>query len=89
MAYLHRTLEKVIPQLSASSKGILLFGMRQTGKTALMKHLGSKRPYVTLVQHEIRDTAMHAPDQLLPQLPEPHDSRSRSSRILIITTEKT
>lgn len=25
----------------------------------------------------------------LPQLPEPHDSRSRSNRILIITTEKT
>ncbi len=71
MAYLHRTLEKVIPQLSASSKGILLFGMRQTGKTALMKHLGSKRPYVTLVQHEIRDTAMHAPDQLLADCP-PH-----------------
>ena len=71
MAYLHRTLEKVIPQLSASSKGILLFGMRQTGKTALMKHLGSKRPYVTLVQHEIRDTAMHAPDELLADCP-PH-----------------
>lgn len=45
--------------------------MRQTGKTALMKHLGSKRPYVTLVQHEIRDTAMHAPEELLTDCP-PH-----------------
>lgn len=71
MAYLHRTLEKVIPQLSASSKGILLFGMRQTGKTTLLKQLGGDRPYVTLVQHEIRDTAMHAPDQLLADCP-PH-----------------
>lgn len=26
---------------------------------------------------------------VVPQLPEPHDSRSRSNRILIITTEKT
>ncbi|WP_297609785.1 DUF4143 domain-containing protein [uncultured Sutterella sp.] len=71
MAYLRRTLEKVIPQLSGSSKGILLSGMRQTGKTELMKHFGSDRPYVTLAEHEIRDNAMHAPDQLIADCP-PH-----------------
>ena len=70
MSYLHRTLENVIPQLSGSSKGILLSGMRQTGKTTLMKHLGSARPYVTLIEHETRDTAMHAPDQLLADCPQ-------------------
>lgn len=45
--------------------------MRQTGKTELMKQLGGKRPYVTLAEHETRDTAMHAPDQLIADCP-PH-----------------
>ena len=49
--YLPRTLEKVIRRATDSFKVIMVSGMRQTGKSTLLRHLaeeeGSIRRYVT------------------------------------------
>ena len=65
MKYIHRTIERIIPQVSANFKGILLSGMRQVGKSTLLKHLGNERKYLTLDLPELREAAMHSPNQLL------------------------
>jgi predicted AAA+ superfamily ATPase len=56
--YYHRTIENTIKRVSNSFKVLLLTGMRQSGKTTLLKHCGTgeaKRHYISLddVQDEV------------------------------------
>ncbi len=63
--YLPRTLEKVIRRATDSFKVIMVSGMRQTGKSTLLRHLaeeeGSIRRYVTLDSQRMLDFAKDSP----------------------------
>jgi predicted AAA+ superfamily ATPase len=49
MIYKERTLQKIVLDTSKSFKTILITGMRQVGKTTILKHIGkNNRQYVTL-----------------------------------------
>ncbi len=49
MAYIHRTLEPIIQQVSKQMPALLVVGPRQVGKSTLLQHLSkSTRSYVTL-----------------------------------------
>ena len=63
VAYIHRTLEQKIMDISRDYSCLLLIGPRQVGKTTMLEHLmeGSKRQKVTLDDVENRRLAQSDP----------------------------
>mgnify|MGYP002624993214 CR=1 FL=1 len=73
MAYIHRTLEQKIMDISRDYSCLLLIGPRQVGKTTMLEHLmeGSKRQKVTLDDAENRRLAQSDPALFLEMHPAP------------------
>ena len=73
MAYIHRTLEHKIMEISRDYSCLLLIGPRQVGKTTMLEHLmeGSKRQRVTLDDAENRRLAQSDPALFLEMHPTP------------------
>lgn len=73
MAYIHRTLEQKITDISKDYSCLLLIGPRQVGKTTMLEHLmeGSKRQKVTLDDTENRRLAQSDPALFLEMHPAP------------------
>ena len=71
MQYLERTLETVLAKISSSYKGVMVSGMRQVGKSTLLKHLGGTRRYLTLNDSRLLRMAKQAPEQFLLMNPPP------------------
>ena len=73
MAYIHRTLEQKIMDISRDYSCLLLIGPRQVGKTTMLEHLmeGSKRQKVTLDDAENRRLAQSDPALFLDMHPVP------------------
>ena len=65
MQYLDRTLENVLAKISSAYKGVMVSGMRQVGKSTLLKHLGGSRRYLTLNDSRLLRMAKQAPEQFL------------------------
>lgn len=59
--YLPRTIEKIIPKASERFKVVMLSGMRQVGKSTLLKHLGGERQCVSLDSVNLLLTAQNDP----------------------------
>ena len=73
MAYIHRTLEQRIMDISRGYSCLLLIGPRQVGKTTMLEHLmeGSGRQKVTLDDVENRRLAQSDPALFLEMHPAP------------------
>ncbi|MBQ7144231.1 MAG: ATP-binding protein [Oscillospiraceae bacterium] len=73
MAYIKRTLEKKILEISEDYSCLLLIGPRQVGKTTMLEHLmeGTNRQKVTLDDAENRRLAKSDPDLFLELHPAP------------------
>lgn len=73
MAYIHRTLEQKIMDISRDYSCLLLIGPRQVGKTTMLEHLmkGSARRKVTLDDAENRRLAQSDPALFLEMHPAP------------------
>lgn len=73
MAYIHRTLEQKIMDISRDYSCLLLIGPRQVGKTTMLEHLmeGSGRQTVTLDDVENRRLAQSDPALFLEMHPAP------------------
>jgi predicted AAA+ superfamily ATPase len=73
MAYIHRTLEQKIMDISRDYSCVLLIGPRQVGKTTMLEHLmeGSGRQKVTLDDVENRRLAQSDPALFLEMHPAP------------------
>ena len=73
MAYIHRTLEQKIMDISRDYSCLLLIGPRQVGKTTMLEHLmeGSGRQIVTLDDVENRRLAQSDPALFLEMHPAP------------------
>ena len=71
MKYLHRTIENVLPKQSAFYKGVMLSGMRQVGKSTLLKQIGEQRRYLTLNNSRLLRMAKEAPEEFLILNPPP------------------
>ena len=73
MAYIHRTLEQKIMDISRDYSCLLLTGPRQVGKTTMLEHLmeGSGRQKVTLDDVENRRLAQSDPALFLEMHPAP------------------
>ncbi len=73
MAYIHRTLEHKIMDISRDYSCLLLIGPRQVGKTTMLEHLmkGSARRKVTLDDAENRRLAQSDPALFLEMHPAP------------------
>lgn len=63
MKYLHRTIENALPKLSTTFKGIMLSGMRQVGKSTLLKQMGGEHHYLTLNNNRLLRMAKEAPQE--------------------------
>lgn len=70
-SYLPRTLESVIARASERYKGVMVTGMRQVGKSTMLKAMRGDRPYVTLDRFQALDLAKHAPEAFFKQYPLP------------------
>ena len=73
MAYIHRTLEQKVMDISRDYSCLLLIGPRQVGKTTMLEHLmeGSGRQKVTLDDVENRRLAQSDPALFLEMHPAP------------------
>ena len=73
MAYIHRTLEQKIMDISRDYSCLLLIGPRQVGKTTMLEHLmeGSERQKVTLDDAENRRLEQSDPALFLEMHPAP------------------
>jgi len=73
MRYIRRTLERIIPDISADYSCLLLIGPRQVGKTTMLEHLmeGTRRTKVTLDDIENRRLAKSDPELFLELHPAP------------------
>ena len=73
MAYIKRTLEKKILEISRDYSCLLLTGPRQVGKTTILEHLmeGTDRKKVTLDDAENRRVASTDPEMFLQMHPAP------------------
>ena len=72
MAYIHRTLEQKIMDISREYSCLLLIGLRQVGKTTMLEHLmeGTERQKVTLDDTENRRLAQSDPALFLETHPD-------------------
>lgn len=73
MAYIKRTLEKIIQEISKDYGCLLLTGPRQVGKTTMLEHLmeGTDRLKITLDDVENRRLAKREPELFLEMHPAP------------------
>ena len=73
MAYIQRTLEKHILEISEDYGCLLLIGPRQVGKTTMLEHLmeGTERTKVTLDDTDERKLARKDPELFLQMHPAP------------------
>ena len=73
MAYIHRTLEPSIIEISRDYSCLLLIGPRQVGKSTMLEHLmkGTGRKKVSLDDTESRDLARNDPELFLQLHPAP------------------
>ena len=73
MAYIKRTLEKIIQEISKDYGCLLLIGPRQVGKTTMLEHLmeGTDRQKITLDDVENRRLAKREPELFLEMHPAP------------------
>lgn len=70
--YLPRTIEKEMPLLCERFKVLLVTGMREAGKSTLLRHLsGSSRASISLDGFDERDLAAHAPKAFFRRHPLP------------------
>ena len=69
--YLPRTLEAVIFRASSRYKGVLVTGMRQVGKSTMLRRMMGDRRYVNLDRYQALDLARQAPDAFFKQYPLP------------------
>lgn len=69
--YLPRTLEAVIARASNRYKGILVTGMRQVGKSTMLRRMMGQRRYVNLDRFQVLDLARNAPEAFFKQYPLP------------------
>ena len=69
--YLPRTLEAVIARASSRYKGILVTGMRQVGKSTMLRQMMGERRYINLDRFQVLDLAKNAPDVFFKQFPLP------------------
>lgn len=67
--YLPRTLEAVIARASNLYKGILVTGMRQVGKSTMLRRMMGQRRYVNLDRFQVLDLARNAPEAFFKQYP--------------------
>ena len=70
MTYVNRTLEKVLLRASKRFKVIMVTGIRQSGKSSLLKHL-SDRTYVSLDNIKALDTACRSDEVFFEKYPAP------------------
>ena len=66
--YLPRTIETVINRASQRYKGAMVTGMRQVGKSTMLRRMLGDRRYVNLDRYQALDLARQAPDALLSKL---------------------
>lgn len=72
MIYKHRTLETEILKASERFKAVMVSGMRQVGKSTMLKHLCAEtRTYVTLDEIRAAELAENARDVFFKQYPAP------------------
>ena len=72
MTYLHRTLEPVIEKASKHFKVVMLSGLRQVGKSTLLKEVaGEDRHYITLDNTAQRLMANEDPSSFFEHNPTP------------------
>ena len=73
MAYINRTIEKKVLEISKEYACLLLTGPRQVGKTTMLEYLmeGSNRTKVTLDNTEERKLAVSDPELFLELHPAP------------------
>ena len=72
MIYIDRTLEPVIERASRRFKVVAVTGMRQVGKSTLLRHMAeNRRAYVTLDDRIPLDLALDAGEVFLKQYPPP------------------
>lgn len=69
--YLPRTLESVIFDASKYFKGIMVSGMRQVGKSTMLRTIDGDRKYVNLDNREPLELAQQDPDIFFKQYPLP------------------
>ena len=69
--YLPRTLETVINRASQRYKGVMVTGMRQVGKSTMLRRMLGDRRYVNLDRYQALDLARQAPDAFFKQYPMP------------------
>ncbi len=69
--YLPRTLEAVVSRASNRYKGVMVTGMRQVGKSTMLRGMIGDRQYVNLDRFQILDLAKNAPDAFFKQYPLP------------------
>ena len=70
MQYVQRTLEKSILSASERFKVLMVSGMRQVGKSTLLKHI-AERTYVTLDNRLALETATTMREVFFQQYPAP------------------
>lgn len=68
-SFIPRTLEKALIQSFKKYPIITLLGARQTGKSTLVRHAFSSKPYVNLEALDIRDLAQNDPREFLKRYP--------------------
>ena len=72
MIYIDRTIEPVIERASQRFKVVAVTGMRQAGKSTLLRHMAENcRAYVTLDDRIPLDLALDAGEVFLKQYPPP------------------
>ncbi len=69
--YLPRTLEAVVARASTRYKGILVTGMRQVGKSTMLRRMMGQRRYVNLDRFQVLELARKAPEAFFKQYPLP------------------
>lgn len=69
--YLPRTIETVINRASQRYKGVMVTGMRQVGKSTMLRRMQGDRRYVNLDRYQALDLARQAPDAFFKQYPMP------------------
>lgn len=80
MAYIYRTLEQKIMDISRDYSCLLLIGPRQVGKTTMLEHLmeGTERQKVTLDDTENRRLAQSDPALFLEMHPDRWEGPARA-----------
>jgi predicted AAA+ superfamily ATPase len=69
--WIPRYAEQLLPRMARQFPAVLVTGVRQAGKTSLLRHLYPKASYLSLDLPAHAEAAQTAPEALLAQYPEP------------------